>query len=390
MSKAGCLSDSTVVELASALLRCPSITPDQAGALDLVQEFLQPLGFHCRRLPARDKHGRITDNLYARLGDRQPNLCFCGHVDVVPPGELQSWRFAPFSGKIHDGILYGRGAVDMKGAIAAWLAAIARFLCADFSASLSIILTSDEEGPATHGVKHVVQWLQKTGEKIDHCLVGEPTNQDILGSAIKIGRRGSLNLTLAITGKQGHVAYPDQAQNPIPPLLACLGDLSATPLDQGSAWFQPSHLEITALGPAQNVTNVIPQTATAQANLRFNDCWDGLKLASYLEDIVKKTCKKHHVDYDFKTRISAESFVSEPDHFCRILADAIAKITQKTPVLSTLGGTSDARFMKDICPVAEFGLVGQTMHQINEQTTLHDLDQLNAIYHELLCRYFRT
>ncbi len=368
--------------LAQALIRCPSVTPHEGGALDLLQSVLQPLGFTCHRL-VFDEGGTAVDNLYARLGHAGPNFCFAGHTDVVPPGTAEDWLHDPFSGVIDQGRLWGRGAADMKGAIAAFIAALADLLDDGVPPlSLSLLITGDEEGPAVNGTVKVLDWLAAKGERIDACIVGEPTNPEAIGDMIKIGRRGSLNAMLTVKGSQGHVAYPERAENPIPPLLRLLGALTAEPLDDGTAHFQPSNLEITSVDVGNETTNLIPARATARLNVRFNDRFSGEDL---IAELRRRLDRCGHA-YSLEARISGESFLTEPAGFVTALREAVAEETGMEPALSTGGGTSDARFIARHAPVVEFGLVGRTMHQVDEHVALADLERLTAIYRRFLAR----
>jgi succinyl-diaminopimelate desuccinylase len=374
------------VALAQALIRCPSVTPEDGGALDLVEEALRALGFTCHRLTFSDAGSAPVQNLYARLGDGAPHLAFAGHTDVVPPGDPAAWRVDPFAGEVLEGELYGRGAVDMKGAIAAFVAAVARFLAEHRPAgSISFLITGDEEGPAINGTSRLLGWLKERGTTLDACLVGEPTNPSRLGEMIKIGRRGSLTGWLTVAGVQGHAAYPERADNPIPRLLAMLGTLSAEPLDGGSAYFQPSDLVITSVDVGNPVTNVIPAEARATFNIRFNDRHS----ASALEARLRKKLDAVPGRYELRVESSAEPFVTEPGPFSELLESVIERELDITPELSTSGGTSDARFIKDACPVVEFGLVGATIHQVDERVALADLEALTRVYRALLAAYVR-
>lgn len=369
--------------LAQALIRCPSVTPADAGALDVLERALTALGFACRRLPfGGDGRPRI-DNLYARLGDAAPNFCFAGHTDVVPVG--QGWTAEPFAGEVRDGRLIGRGAADMKGAIACFVAAAARFVGqGSLPGSISLLITGDEEGPAVDGTRRVLDWLKAEGETLDACVVGEPTNPDSLGDMIKIGRRGSLNGRLRVFGSQGHSAYPHLADNPIPRLLRMLQSLTDEPLDHGSEHFQPSTLALTTVDVGNAATNVIPAEARAGFNIRFNDRHSGASLERWLRGRLDAVSGRYALDVE----VSGESFLTPPGRLSQVLAAAIRQVTGRTPELSTSGGTSDARFIKDFCPVAEFGLVGQTMHKADEQVAVADLERLTRIYHASLDGFF--
>lgn len=372
--------------LAQALIRCPSVTPQDGGALDVLAEALRAAGFACERLAFGEGAARV-DNLFARKGEGAPHFCFAGHTDVVPPGDLAAWICDPFGGAVHEGKLYGRGAADMKGAIASFVAAAQTFLAeagAGFKGSLSLLITGDEEGPAINGTVRVLAWLKEKGVRLDHCLVGEPTNPERLGDMIKIGRRGSLSAELTVKGEQGHVAYPQEADNPIPRLLAVLARLAETPLDSGTEHFQPSHLEITSIDVGNPVTNVIPAEARARFNIRFNDRHTSESLKAMIEAAARALAGRYTLSY----QPPCEAFVTPPGPFSALVAEAVRAETGRAPALSTSGGTSDARFIKDHCTVAEFGLAGRTMHKVNEHVPVDDLYTLARIYGRVLTRYF--
>ncbi|WP_035715521.1 succinyl-diaminopimelate desuccinylase [Azorhizobium doebereinerae] len=370
---------------ARALIRAPSVTPDAGAALDIVADLLQQAGYRVERIVSATG-GVPVDNLYARIGTEAPNLCFAGHVDVVPTGEAEAWRHPPFSGEVDGGLLYGRGAVDMKGAVGAFLAAALRH-GKPARGSLSFLITGDEEGPALDGTVKVVEWLAAIGETLDHCIVGEPTNPNALGDMVKIGRRGSLSGILTVRGRQGHVAYPHLADNPVPRLVRLLTALMATPLDAGSAHFPPSNLEVVSVDVGNPAFNVIPAEATAKFNVRFND----LHTLDSLKAELERRLGDAGVPFDLGYRPGASSsFLTAPGPFVDIVLDAVADVTGKRPEMSTTGGTSDARFIKALCPVVEFGLVGQTMHMVDEATPVADLGALAAIYERLIARYFAT
>ena len=362
--------------LAQALIRCRSVTPDDAGAQALLAGALERLGFDVHHLPFG-----TTPNLFARIGKRGPHLCFAGHTDVVPPGQA-AWRADPFAGEVQEGVLFGRGACDMKGAIAAFVAAAALHLPA-LNGSISLLITGDEEGPATDGTVRVLDWMQAEGHLPDLCLVGEPTNKRTLGDTIKIGRRGSLNAAIRVAGVQGHVAYPHRADNPVHRLLAALAALIAAPLDAGTAWFEPSSLQITSIDVGNPASNVIPGAATAQLNVRFNDLHTGARLHAWLRATLDRYCPH----YDLDVSVSGESFLTEPGPLVDRLRAAIAGASGTEPALDTGGGTSDARFIARSCPVAEFGLVGATMHQTDERVPLDELRRLAAIYRAVLAEF---
>ncbi len=365
-----------VAQLAAALVRCASVTPADGGAQALLAAELETLGFGIHRL----RFGEI-DNLFARWGSGSPHFCFAGHTDVVPPGD--SWRHPPFSGDIVDGVLYGRGACDMKGAIAAFVAAASDVIAAPPPhGSISLLITGDEEGPATDGTVRVLEWLAARGEIPDFCLVGEPTNPSALGDMIKIGRRGSLNARITLHGIQGHTAYPHRADNPVHRLVAALAELTITKLDGGSASFEPSGLQVTSIDVGNPATNVIPATASACLNIRFNDLHTGASLEACLRNILARHAEK----FDLAVQVSGEAFLTAPGQFTEILADAVRRVTGRAPLLDTGGGTSDARFIARYCPVAEFGLVGATMHKADECVPVADLLQLADIYATMLRR----
>ena len=372
--------------LTQALIRCPSVTPRDAGALDVLEAALAPLGFRCRRLPFSEPGSDAVDNLYARLGDAAPNFCFAGHTDVVPVGDEADWSVPPFAAEVRDGRLYGRGAADMKSAIGAFVAACARYLAAHGrpAGSISLLITGDEEGPAINGTRKVLQWLAENGEQLDACLVGEPTNPAALGEMIKIGRRGSLTGSLTVRGVQGHTAYPHLADNPVHRMVAMLGALTAQPLDDGSAHFQASTLQVSTVDVGNSATNVIPATATASFNIRFNDHHSGASLERWL----RQTLDEVGGDYDLAVRVSGESFLTPPGDLSDRVAGAVQDVLGRAPELSTTGGTSDARFIKDYCPTAEFGLVGQTMHKVDENVAVDDIENLARIYEGVLVRTF--
>ena len=379
------------VEFASTLIKRPSVTPADAGALDTLQDALTGLGFVCQRYPFGAGEARV-DNLYARLGTNAPNFCFAGHTDVVPAGDESKWAEDPFAGKVEDGQLLGRGAADMKGAIAAFVGAVSDLLSSGWTpqGSISFLITGDEEGPAINGTKKLLKAIADEGEIIDHCLVGEPTNPNQMGEMVKNGRRGSFNADITVTGKQGHVAYPHLALNPVPTLLGILNALQSRHLDEGSEFFQPSNLEITTVDIGNPTENMIPETARARFNIRFNIHHSGASLTQWLEAILAEAREGFDGTVDVKMRISGESFLTPPGKLTDIIQDAAEHILGRRPELSTSGGTSDARFITNYAPVAEFGLVGATMHQVNERVDIADIDTLTAIYTDVLKRYFSS
>ena len=379
------------VTIARDLVRCRSVTPAEGGALGLIASLLGGAGFAVERLTFSEPGTAPVENLYARLGARPPHLVFAGHTDVVPPGDEARWSHPPFAGEIADGVLYGRGAVDMKGGVACALAAVLDHVAARNgkpAGSISFLITGDEEGIAVNGTTKLLQWAAERGERFDHCILGEPSNAAALGDTIKVGRRGSLNATLTVTGRQGHVAYPQRAENPIRALTALMSALMTTPLDQGSTHFEPSNLEFTSVDVGNPVVNLIPNEARARFNIRFNDCHSQASLKSLVETRAQAAADAGtHWRIDWQTS-NAAAFLAEPGPFLDLVVDAIAQVTGRKPELSTTGGTSDARFIKNYCPVLEFGLVGRTMHQIDESAALADLTTLTAIYRKILDRYF--
>ncbi len=370
------------VALAQALIRCPSVTPRDDGALGVLEAALTPLGFTCHRLRFEQEGTDPVDNLYARLGDEGPNFCFAGHTDVVPTGALTGWSIDPFAAAIHNGKLYGRGAVDMKGAIAAFVAAVSRHLATEGrpAGSISLLITGDEEGVAINGTKKVLDWLAARGETLDACVVGEPTNPKTLGDMIKIGRRGSLTGRLTVFGAQGHTAYPHLADNPLPRLVRMLAAVTEHPMDEGTEHFQPSTLALTTIDVGNPATNVIPAQGRATFNIRFNDAHTPASIERWLRNSFDAVGGAYELDI----QCSGESFLTAPGPLTELVADAVETATGRRPDYSTTGGTSDARFIKNYCPVVEFGLVGQTMHKVDEHTALADLHGLSAIYEAIL------
>ncbi|MGB0343019.1 MAG: succinyl-diaminopimelate desuccinylase [Parvibaculales bacterium] len=376
------------VAFAAELIRCPSVTPEDAGALDVLQAALEKLGFACTRLPFEEDGTAPVDNLYARLGTQGPHLCFAGHTDVVPVGAADDWQVDPFAGEIRDQALWGRGAADMKGSIAAFVAAIAAYIEANGApdGSISLLITGDEEGPSINGTRKMLGWLQQQNEIIDDCIVGEPTNPDVLGDMIKIGRRGSVNGVVTVTGTQGHVAYPHLAENPVPQLTAMMTHLAQTPLDEGSTHFQPSNLELTGFDVGNMTTNVIPAQAVARFNIRYNDHWTAQTVSEWIGARLDESAGVSGYQLDLSH--TGDCFLTEPGPFVEQLSAAIEEVTGRMPQLSTTGGTSDARFIKDICRVVEFGLVGKTMHKVDERVPVDDIRQLVEIYRLVLNSYF--
>lgn len=377
------------VALAQGLIRCPSVTPEEGGALDFLSEVLGGLGFTCQRMVFDDPGSAPVDNLYARLGDASPNFCFAGHTDVVPVGDLAAWSVDPFGAEINGGRLIGRGAVDMKGAIAAFVAALSRFLGGrdgDLPGSISLLITGDEEDVAVNGTRKVLERLAAQGETLDVCLVGEPTSDRQLGDVAKIGRRGSMNGRLLVRGIQGHTAYPQLADNPLHHLVRMLTPLVTESLDDGNAHFPASSLQITTIDVGNPVTNVIPAEGQAAFNIRFNN----LHNSSDIEAWVRERLDRAGADYDLSFRISGESFLTPPGPLSDLIATCVQRVTGRAPELSTSGGTSDARFIKDYCPVAELGLKNATAHKVDEAVELADLQSLTDVYQEILNSYFHS
>ena len=374
------------IDLARALIRRPSVTPADEGALDVLEAALSALGFACTRLKFEE-----VDNLYARYGEGRPHLCFAGHTDVVPPGDEAAWADPPFEATLKNGRLWGRGAADMKGAVAAFAAATARALeQGKVTGALSFLITGDEEGPAINGTRKMLDWLREQEIELDHCLVGEPSNPETMGEMIKVGRRGSINCWLTVNGRQGHVAYPHRAENPIPALMRKLLHLCETPLDEGYERFQPSCLQVTDIHIGNPAHNVIPEKATARFNIRFNPNWTGASIEGWLRDQLNALAADLDVRYDLEAIVSGEAFLTTDQTFLTLLSDCVEAHTDRKPELSTSGGTSDARFIKDYAPVAEFGLVGATMHQTDENVAVADIETLTEIYERVIERYFST
>ncbi|MEM8972831.1 MAG: succinyl-diaminopimelate desuccinylase [Pseudomonadota bacterium] len=378
------------VSLTQALIRCPSVTPKEAGALSLLQNVLEPHGFEVHRMTFSDVDTPDVENLYARFGMQGPNLCFAGHTDVVPPGKESDWTYPPFGGEIHNGFLYGRGAVDMKGDVACFIAAAIRTIekKGGLRGSISLLITGDEEGPSVNGTVKVLEWMKDREERIDACIVGEPSNPEQLGDMIKIGRRGSLTGKLVVHGKQGHVAYPQKADNPIPKLARILDRLANTPLDEGSKDFQASNLETTIISVPNTAANVIPEEAHATFNVRYNDHWSRTKIEAWL----RERCAAEAEAADAKISVSfhgtGDVFLTKPGPLVECMVGAVKEVTGRVPELSTNGGTSDARFIQAYCPVVEFGLVNKTIHQIDEHVEVRDLHRLTEIYERMIEGYF--
>ena len=374
---------SHAVELTQRLIRCPSVTPHDGGALDCLEAELTALGFTCRRLPFGEGDERV-DNLFARRGAEGPHIAFAGHTDVVPVGDRDAWTHDPFGAVIEDGRLYGRGAADMKSGVAAFVAAIARIPVDETCGSISLMITGDEEGDAVNGTVRMVEWAAANGHHPDMCIVGEPTNPTALGDVIKNGRRGSLSGHLVVEGRQGHVAYPHLADNPVTRLLAMLAPVNGCELDSGTPHFGPSVAHVTTIDVGNPATNVIPARAEARFNIRFNTEHSAAGLIGWLEEHFARVGGNWSVIW----KSNADPFITTPGPLTDLLADASEAVTGRRPELSTTGGTSDARFITNLCPVAEFGLVGQTMHQVDENVPISDIDGLSAIYEECLRRFF--
>ena len=378
------------LQLSKDLIRFPSVTPIDAGAINYLSKKLKKLGFNCKILEFKDKKNPPIKNLYARLGNKQPNLCYAGHTDVVPPGNIKDWTVNPFKPKVKNNYLIGRGANDMKSSIACFLAAVSNFLKNNkkINGSISFLITGDEEAQAVNGTKKVVDYLIKKNEKIDFCIVGEPTNAKRLGEMIKIGRRGSLSCNLEIQGTQGHVAYPHLSKNPINSLISICKKLKEKPLDKGNKHFQPSNLEFTSIQVDNQAHNVIPARAKTQFNIRYNNFHTSISLKKMITKVVRSICKKNKTKYKVNFLVSGDSFLTQPGSTIQMAKKIIKKITKINPIFSTTGGTSDARFIKKIAPCLEFGLVNKTMHRVDECVSLSDLKKLTKIYHEILVKYF--
>ncbi len=378
------------LQLAKELIRFPSITPTDAGVMRFLEKKLKKLGFKTRILEFRENKSKPVKNLYARLGNKTPNFCYAGHLDIVPPGNIKDWTVNPFKPSVKQGHLIGRGANDMKSSIAAFVSAVSMFLNNNkkFKGSISFLITGDEEGDAINGTKKVIDYLKKKREKINFCLVGEPTNPNRLGEMIKIGRRGSLTGILTILGTQGHVAYPHRANNPSTTLIKILNELKNIRFDKGTKNFQPSNLEVTRININNNADNVIPGQAEATFNIRYNDKHSSNSLKKKLNKIFSKISKKNKSKFKIQYRVSGEAFLTKPNATTFMIQNIVKKITKIKPKLSTTGGTSDARFIKNISPCLEFGLVGKTMHKVDEAVSLSDLKKLTKIYSLILDKYF--
>jgi len=377
------------VAILQALIRCPSVTPEEGGALHYLAALLGDAGFTTEIVRFSEAGTPDVDNLFARIGEGEPHLVFAGHTDVVPPGDPKRWRFDPFSGEIADGMIFGRGAADMKGGVAAFAAAALDYIARHGppQGSLSLLITGDEEGPAVNGTVKLLQWAAARGERLSHCIVGEPTNPNALGDTIKIGRRGSLNGEIVVTGRQGHSAYPHLAENPLPIMARIIGALSDLVLDKGNAHFDRSQLVVTSVDVGNSAFNVIPGEARARFNVRFNDIWTPETLSERLEGAIREAAGNAKAEL-ICLPCNSLAFITQPDAFVQTVSRAIQTETGRTPVLSTSGGTSDARFIRDYCPVIEFGLVGQTMHAFDEHVAVKDVQALTRIYGRIIRDYF--
>ena len=378
------------LKLAKELIKFPSITPKDAGVMRFLEKKLKKMGFKTKILNFKEKNFQPVKNLYARLGSKGPNFCFAGHLDVVPPGNIKDWTVNPFRPSIKKGHLIGRGANDMKGSVAAFVSAVSIFLNNNksFNGSISLLITGDEEGDAVNGTKKVVDYLKKRNEKINFCLVGEPTNPNKLGEMIKIGRRGSLSGKIEIIGTQGHVAYPHRANNPSTIIIKILNELKNIKFDKGTKNFQPTNLEITKINIDNNADNVIPKTANATFNIRFNNKHSSGSIKKRINKILNKISTKNKSKFKIDYRVSGEAFLTKQNATTNMIQNVVKKITKIKPKLSTTGGTSDARFLKNISPCLEFGLVGKTMHKVDEAVSLNDLRELTKIYANILNNYF--
>ncbi|MGY4575400.1 succinyl-diaminopimelate desuccinylase [Bradyrhizobium sp. USDA 3256] len=386
---------SDAVSITRDLVRCPSVTPADAGALGVLENLLKAAGFEVHRVTFSEPGTADVDNLYARIGSSAPHITFAGHTDVVPPGDEAAWTLGAFSGEVKDGYLYGRGAVDMKGGVACSVAAVLQYLSdhggkpqENGGGSISFLITGDEEDVSINGTVKLLKWCAERGETFDHCVLGEPSNVEVLGDMIKIGRRGSQSGTLVVEGVQGHVAYPHRASNPVPDISRLIVALSDEPLDHGSAQFQASNLEFTTVDVGNTASNVIPGQARAKFNIRYNDNHTQESLRQLVDERLAKACGNRiraHIDWQPS---NSNVFVTQPGPFTDLAVAAIEEVTGRKPELSTSGGTSDARFISSYCPVIEFGLVGQTMHQVDERTPVADLEKLTRIYRGVLERYF--
>lgn len=382
------------IALTAALVRCPSVTPDEAGALVLLESILKPAGFSCHRLVMSEAGTPDVDNLYARLGASAPHLCFAGHTDVVPVGDGAAWTRPPFAAETQGGAMYGRGTADMKGAIACFVAATLRYLRANDGrlprGSISFLITGDEEGPSVNGTTKVLDWMAARGERLDACVVGEPTNPEALGDEIKIGRRASLNGELIVAGKQGHAAYPHLAENPVPKLARLIDRLSSTPLDAGTKDFAPSSLQVTVISAPNTATNVIPSEARAKFNIRYNDLWTRPRMEAWVRNQCEQAAAEIGARWSVLFSGTGDVFLTKPGPLVDTMAAAVKAVTGRTPALTTAGGTSDARFIQAYCPVIEFGLVNATIHQVDEHVAVADLERLTDIYERFIAGYLEA
>jgi len=378
------------IRFTQELIKKPSVTPKDLGAMNVVVKHLKKLGFKCKLMSFQEKGTDKIINLYAKYGNQSPNLCFAGHTDVVPTGDVSSWSTNPFGAKIKKGYLYGRGVSDMKGGIGCFIAAVSQFLKENknFKGSISFLITGDEESVAINGTKKVVEYLKKKKEKIDFCIVGEPSNRSKLGQMMKIGRRGSITTHLTVIGKQGHIAYPLEALNPATPIIKILDELKSKPLDKGNKNFQPSNLEITKISIDNSADNVIPAKASATFNIRYNTLHTFSSLKKYISKIIKKYEKKYKCKTQTQFQGTGTAFLTKPNQTVKKIQSIIKKETKQNTVLSTIGGTSDARFIKDIAPCIEFGLVGNTMHQVDERSSIKDMKKLKSIYLKIIKSFF--
>ena len=378
------------IALTQALVRCPSVTPAEGGALALLEDVLRPLGFDVHRMTMTEPGTPDVENLYARFGGQGPNLCFAGHTDVVPPGDEAGWTHPPFAAQIRDDIMYGRGTVDMKGAIACFIAATARILerRGGLRGSVSLLITGDEEGPSINGTTKVLDWLAARDERLDACVVGEPTNPTEIGDMIKIGRRGSLTAELVVAGRQGHAAYPHQADNPVPKIARMIDGLSRAKIDNGSRNFEDTSLQVTVVSVPNTAANVIPAEARALFNIRYNDNWTRPTMEAWLTETCQRLAEEAGARHTLRMSGTGDVFLTSPGPLVDAMREAISEVSGQTAELSTGGGTSDARFIQAYCPVIEFGLVNQTIHQVDEHTRLTDLHQLTDIYERFIETYF--
>ncbi|MAF97951.1 MAG: succinyl-diaminopimelate desuccinylase [Micavibrio sp.] len=376
----------SVIELTQKLIACASVTPKDEGAQVLLKDFLENLGFECHCLEFGEG-GEAVPNLFARLGTDGPHLCYAGHTDVVPAGDDDAWTYGAFTPHIQDGVLYGRGSSDMKGSVAAFASAVAQFVKSGvFKGSISMLITGDEEGPSINGTVRVLEWMKENGHVPDVALVGEPTNPDHLGQEIKIGRRGSLSGSITVSGKQGHVAYQHLAENPLPALVKLLDALANHRFDEGNAFFPPTNLEITTIDVGNQAENVIPASGKAVFNVRFNDKWS----KNTLSEAIKRILDAVGNEYELELWGNAESFMTEPGHWTEVVRDAVGDVVDAVPAYTTNGGTSDARFITNYCPVVECGAINASIHQVDENARVEDLENLEKIYVRILERYFNV